>query len=59
MSYNRRALYMFSTFSFMVALPFMSKGEALVAAALATTVASLTPGSTAMVQSIDRAVLGD
>ena len=59
MSYNTRALYMFSTFSFMIMLPFMSTNNARMAAALATTVASLTPGSTAFVQSVDRAVLGD
>ena len=59
MSYNRRALYMFSTFAFMAMLPFLHVPDALVVAAVVTTVASLTPGSTAFVQSVEAAALGN
>ena len=59
MSYNTHALYMFATFSFMAMLPFQDVGNALVGAAIVTTIASLTPGSTAFVQDVERAVLGN
>ena len=59
MSYNRHALYMFSTFAFMVMLPFLSKPDALVGAAVVTAVASVIPGSTAFVQSVEAAALGN
>ena len=49
---------MFSTFAFMVMLPFLSKPDALVGAAVVTAVASVIPGSTAFVQSVEAAALG-
>lgn len=59
MAFNLHALYMFSTFAFMVMLPFQSKERALMGAAAVTVVASLTPGSTAFVQRVGTAVLGN
>ena len=59
MSFNLHALYMFSTFAFMVMLPFQSKEQALMGAAAITVVAMLVPGSTAWTQSVEAAVLGD
>ena len=59
MSYNRHALYMFSTFAFMAMLPFLHVSDALVGAAVVTAVASVVPGSTAFVQSVEAAALGD
>ena len=59
MSFNLHALYMFSTFSFMAMLPFETKERALMGAAALTIVATLVPGSTAFVQSVEDAVLGD
>ena len=50
---------MFSTFSFMVMLPFQSTENALMGAAAITVVAMLAPGSTAWTQSVEAAVLGD
>ena len=59
MTFNLHALYMFSTFAFMAMLSFQSKERALMGAAAATVVASLTPGSTAFVQRVETAVLGN
>ena len=50
---------MFSTFAFMVMLPFLHVPDALVGAAVVTTVASVIPGSTAFVQSVEAAALGN
>ena len=59
MSFNLHALYMFSTFAFMIMLPFQSPGTALYGAAAVTAFASVIPGSTAFVQSVEAKWLGD
>lgn len=59
MVFNLHALYMFSTFAFMAMLPFQSVERALMGSAALTIVAILTPGSTAFMQSVEAAVLGD
>ena len=59
MSFNLHALYMFSTFAFMAMLPFYHVPDALVVAAVVTAVASVVPGSTAFVQSVEAAALGN
>ena len=59
MSFNLHALYMFSTFSFMVMLvPLKSVNNALMGTAVVTVVAMLVPGSTAFVQRVETTVLG-
>jgi len=58
MTFNLHALYMFSTFTFMVMLPFQSVGDALQGAALITLIATVVPGSTAFTQRVEMATLG-